>query len=318
MLKKNQRIFVSSDIAHPQTLFNSLLKYGQFANNEYVYWDEFAFSCDKKKEYDGILVLNTPFKKIEINANPNKVLALMMEPGIKYFHPWMFRKLNQYSIIKSPLQSSNNINPSHGYLGWFFSEHWTQLSHAPIPPKNKLISCISSNKLIFKGHKKRFHFVNWLNSKMPELSLFGQNINPLQNKMDGLADYKFSIAIENTSQCNYFTEKINDCFLTYTIPLYYGCTNLEKYFPEKSFIRINIDNYTEAINTIHNAVTTVNWEERLPAIMEARNLVLNKYHILAGAAAAFREVADSGERKKIKILPVKRNLYEKIITKFGY
>jgi hypothetical protein len=32
----------------------------------------------------------------------------------------------------------------------------------------------------------------------------------------------FHIAIENTNEKNYFTEKINDCFWTETVPLYWG------------------------------------------------------------------------------------------------
>jgi hypothetical protein len=40
----------------------------------------------------------------------------------------------------------------------------------------------------------------------------------------------FHIAIENTQNNNYFTEKIIDAFLTKTIPIYWGCPNLNDYF----------------------------------------------------------------------------------------
>lgn len=40
----------------------------------------------------------------------------------------------------------------------------------------------------------------------------------------------FSVTLENTSEANYFTEKIIDCFLTYTIPLYWGAPNIDEFF----------------------------------------------------------------------------------------
>jgi hypothetical protein len=52
----------------------------------------------------------------------------------------------------------------------------------------------------------------------------------LKNKKDGLTNYKFSIAVENCVEENYFSEKFTDCVLTNTIPIYFGCPNIENYF----------------------------------------------------------------------------------------
>ena len=38
----------------------------------------------------------------------------------------------------------------------------------------------------------------------------------------------FSVAIENSNQ--YFSEKLLDCFLTGTIPIYYGTPSVDKWF----------------------------------------------------------------------------------------
>ncbi len=55
------------------------------------------------------------------------------------------------------------------------------------------------------------------------------NIYPYENK-DYLFDSMFSLAVENESERNYFTEKIIDCFKTYTVPIYYGSPNIGNYF----------------------------------------------------------------------------------------
>jgi hypothetical protein len=52
----------------------------------------------------------------------------------------------------------------------------------------------------------------------------------IENKIELLADSKFSICVENGQFNNYFTEKIIDAFLTKNIPLYRGCPNITDYF----------------------------------------------------------------------------------------
>ena len=50
----------------------------------------------------------------------------------------------------------------------------------------------------------------------------------IKDKEEGLADYMFSVAIENMD--NWWTEKILDCFLCGTIPIFYGTPNIGKWF----------------------------------------------------------------------------------------
>ena len=48
--------------------------------------------------------------------------------------------------------------------------------------------------------------------------------------------FQFSIVIENSRQTNYFTEKILDCLLTKTIPVYWGCPNIGEFFDTTGWI----------------------------------------------------------------------------------
>ena len=67
--------------------------------------------------------------------------------------------------------------------------------------------------------------------------------------------------------------------MSYTIPIYCGCTNLGSYFPEKSFVQIDINNYQESCRVIEKVLEEDIWEDRLEALNEARELVLNKYQL---------------------------------------
>lgn len=68
------------------------------------------------------------------------------------------------------------------------------------------------------------------------------------NKKVGLADYRFSLCMENTIQNNYISEKFWDCILTDTVPVYIGCKNINNYVDETSFVNLTTHyNQTEKI-----------------------------------------------------------------------
>lgn len=59
----------------------------------------------------------------------------------------------------------------------------------------------------------------------------------VDNKLDTLKKYKFSICYENTGNMKgYITEKIFDCFAAGVVPVYLGASNITSYIPESCFI----------------------------------------------------------------------------------
>ena len=131
--------------------------------------------------------------------------------------------------------------------------------------KSKQISFISSNKNICPGHQLRLECVNEISKHQPHVDIFGRGINPIQSKLEGLKDYYYSITMENTKLPSYFTEKIIDCFLSGTIPIYYGCVNIEKYFNIKGIL--TFDTKDELIDII-NKLTPEFYQDNLEAIKE--------------------------------------------------
>lgn len=118
-----------------------------------------------------------------------------------------------------------------------------------VHPKNKNISCVSSNKAFLPGHVKRLEFVNAIQNT--SVDLYGVGFNEIVGKIDALRDYRFSIAIENAYLDNWATEKLGDCFLTGTIPVYYGCPNVGDMFNTDGIIIFDaVDNLLEIVSTI--------------------------------------------------------------------
>jgi Glycosyltransferase family 10 (fucosyltransferase) C-term len=314
MIKDKIIVCASASFEQKEELLATLKKYSQYSDERFAYWDEFAFTTELMPECDAILIFNMPFEKIQTTCFLENNIAFMMEPGIKWKHPWMFKGLAQYYKVYSPIQQSGNTILSHGFLGWYFQQDYNYLKDLAVPEKAKAISCIASSLKQLQGHRFRLNFIKILQQRIPQTDFFGKGTRFLPDKMDGLLPYRYSIAIENTSSLHYFTEKINDCFLSYTVPLYYGCKNIGQYFPEKSFITIDIQNPEAAIRKIEEVLLDDNWHSRLEAVKEARDLVLNKYQPLAGAANAFRQIKASPEKKTVILKPVHQGLQEKIST----
>jgi len=104
-----------------------------------------------------------------------------------------------------------------------------------LPTKTKLISMISSSNALVEGHKLRLKILNEVKSFV---DVYGRKINPIEKKEYGLTDYFYSIAIENDNTNNYFSEKLIDCFMTCTVPVYWGCKYAYTIFNPKGMIDI--------------------------------------------------------------------------------
>ena len=105
-----------------------------------------------------------------------------------------------------------------------------------------------------------------------------------------------------------WTEKLADCFLSWTMPVYYGCTNLTKYFPPESFIQIDINSPDAAIQELKTKLTYEFWESAFDSIREARELVLNKYQLFPFLVEQFEMQTGNSDARIIKIPPFKRSL----------
>jgi|688.fasta_scaffold87497_2 hypothetical protein len=110
----------------------------------------------------------------------------------------------------------------------------TYIDTIEIKNKNKLISMITSKKMITENHIKR---INIANKYINKIDVFGRGFNEIEKKEIGLNDYAFSIAVENDCYDGYITEKILDCFATGTIPIYDGAPNIGKYFDINGIIK---------------------------------------------------------------------------------
>lgn len=244
-------------------------------------WEGIRFTCNPIEECDVVIVLNHVPVPVSVRCTPDNVWVLMQEPYIPGVFDWMVEDHDQYKHVFTHHPGNKAAGGKyircHPAVPWHVNKSYDELKSITMPDKQKPISWITSNLTSFPGHKVRMDFLAYLKSRSFSIELYGKGINYIEDKWDGLAPYRYSLAIENSSSPDYWTEKIADCFLSWTVPIYYGCTNLDDYFPAESFIRIDINQPEAAIETITAALASDNWEARLPALTEARSRVLDRY-----------------------------------------
>jgi len=252
----------------------------------------------------------------EVNVPPENIIYIADECyAERRYNKEFLSQFNKIASVGSNIGIDNKIN-IHELTIWYFKNKIDILNLEPIKKTNK-ISLVASDLTYIQGHKKRFAFVNKLIGHFKDrIDFFGRGINEIEDKFNALAPYQFSICIENNVVPNYFTEKISECFLTYTIPIYYGCPNIDDYYPNSSMIKIDLEDYRSAINVIESVIDSDSYESFLPKVVEARNLYLNEYHLFPALKKIINQNIIGHRAKKIvRVLPeyfYEKNIPEKL------
>jgi len=136
-----------------------------------------------------------------------------------------------------------------------------------------------------EGHVERMEFLRRLIAVDQPMDLFGrgdfdcsQYNGKIDNKWDALEEYRYSLAIENYSGENYFSEKILQPLLAWCMPIYWGCTNLSEYLPEDSYVRVDITS-DDSPERVQEIIQSDYREQNLDAIREARELILYRHQM---------------------------------------
>ncbi|MBO7440594.1 MAG: hypothetical protein J6U21_13050 [Bacteroidales bacterium] len=199
-----------------------------------------------------------------------------------------------------------NVIHTHTLLPWYVGMTWEKdhsnritLNYNDIknstPEKTKLISVVSSYKTFSAGHVNRRRFVNKLMKHFGDkIEVFGEKVNDFCDKWDVTAPYKYQIVIENCRNKDYWTEKLGDCFLANTYPIYYGCTNVKDYFPEASYTEIDILKPETAIKTIEEVIEQDLFSKRQDELSQSKLKTLDNYNIFTELAKICDSISHTG------------------------
>lgn len=212
----------------------------------YLYWDR----TPNINKNETLFVTESNIMNPSIIKLPIKKVAWLLE--CKFFSPmnysWIESNYKNYDYVLTHDKELIPKIPNSLWLptgGCWVSESDWSCDYQ----KNKLLSMMISDKKQLEGHKLRHKIKN---EKLP-VDIFGRGYNFIEHKITALKDYKFHITIENSKVPGYFTEKLIDCFVTGTVPIYWGDPKINEVFDTSGMIIVNsFDEIKEVINKIEN------------------------------------------------------------------
>ncbi len=253
---------------------------------------EFVFA-DDATDYDWAVVYErlprSGKSEVALCCSQENTLLITTEPPTIRRYTNVFTRQFGHVLTSHPQSALPHLNRvySQPALKWFYGTDGVDAAdrsqlRAEQPTKSRNVSVVCSSKR--QGHtlhRRRHDFVQELSRQLPDLDWFGHGVRPMQDKAEALRPYRYHVAIENHVGQHHWTEKLADAFLGHTLPLYFGCPNLSDYFPEDSFLRIDIQDAAAAADLISRAVADDLYSQRLPAIREARRRVLEEFDLFS-------------------------------------
>lgn len=250
----NKIRLIDSSFAHTHTISNGDLK----VIPKYFEWDR-SNNYQKITLFTGhhIHEIDTINNKSDIN------IATIFEPIYinKSGYDFLSNNNQKFTYIltynKDILKHDLNFKfiPSSGC--------WIEEKDQLIYEKSKNLSVIFSNKKLTEGHNIRHQIVEKFRDNIDFIA--GKGYHEIRYKLEALKDYRYQIIVENGNFDYYFTEKIIDCFVTGTIPIYWGCPSIGKFFNLDGFYHFKT---IEELNEILKNINENDYIKKLPYIKE--------------------------------------------------
>jgi hypothetical protein len=284
-------------------------------------WGSYSFTEEPVEEADFLVVLNHPTNDVSCKIRNGGCLMLMQEPPFErndYFKAYF----NFFDRIVSHSSGYSNLNvlKDQAALPWHLDLDYDVLKANDSPDyssKKDEVSWITSNINLFPTHQLRLNFIEVLKGSSLDFRLFGRGFQPIENKFDVLRSSKYTIAAENFVAENYWTEKLQDALLSWNIPFYYGCPNINNYLPINSIVHIDLERPEFSLDLILERVNSKYWDHNISSIAEARSLILDKLQFYPKIVSLLESMGSS-EKKKVYFIPsdpFKKSIFQKLISK---
>ena len=223
--------------------------------NQQRIWDDYEFYLNQTSgNFDFWIVLEQFDETTKLNVKAGNVFLVTMEEKdvVPSFSKEYLSQFDQVITSRDDVIHENTIL-SHYFTKWHVGKSYDELLAEVdnVRTKTKELSAIISSRVQYGTHQRRYAFINKLKGHFKNrLDWYSKNENPLDDKWDGLHQYKYSIAVENGSHERYFTEKLVDVILSDTIPIYWGAPDVSKYFNEEIIQSIPLNDFEKSIDAV--------------------------------------------------------------------
>lgn len=232
--------------------------------------------------HDYVVVFEQMHEAILVSIPLDRVIFVAGEAtAIKSYNQKFLDQFGHVITSQAELTHKSKHLRSPGHT-WFSKKTYDELLGTTTVTKTKLLSIVVSNKKFTKGHRDRLAFCLKLKERLGDkVDLFGRGFNQIDDKWEAIAPYKYSIAIENTVEAHWVTEKIGDCYTSHTFPFYFGAPNIDDYYNPNSYVLIDINDFEKSFDTIMNIINdSDHYSNHLEFLKEAKFEFINKHSII--------------------------------------
>lgn len=172
-------------------------------------------------------------------------IAWLIEPPVTSngTYEYVSRNAGMYDMILTHNKEFLSVGAMCKYYP--FGGCWVSKEDFGKSDPDIMVTMVASDKNYAPGHRLRHEIAAKIKDKV---DLCGKGYRPFEEKSDVLGRSYFSIAIENCRLEGYFTEKLIDCFITKTVPIYWGAPDIGQFFNTDGMI------ITESISDVVHAV----------------------------------------------------------------
>lgn len=255
--------FSIDDIQFPQYNVS-----GGYIQPEYMEWERNEILNNTIFLTDYALPKVFEYKHKGVNVN-----AFIIESPWNTKFPHLFAELN-YNLFDRIYTHNKTLLklPNTKYIP--LGGCWISPEYRKIFSKTKLVSYVVSKKVHEAGHKVRHYIKDSLGNAVDG---YGEAYNNYVGyKHITLQPYMYQVVVENAREDYFFTEKLLDCFQTGTIPIYWGCPSIGKFFNKRGILSFNT---IEGLKMIMNKIGKKDYNRRLEAIKD--NFEKSKLYLTA-------------------------------------
>lgn len=246
-----------------------------------------------------------------------RILFVTEPPEIKKY-PRSY--LAQFGIVVSPYDfrsvERRSMVIGNPCLNWHFGVSRSEssyvskfgklddLRHMPMPQKTGLVSVVCSNKTATEAQRARLALVGLLRDRLGDaLHVYGRGFNPVDDKMSAIAPYKYHVVLENNLLPYFWTEKLSDAWLGWSLPLYLGAPNLAEACPDAGFVRLPANAPEATVALVAQAVESQLWETRKVELARCRVWTMETTNVFATAARMLETAPDYRRKQPILAVP---------------
>lgn len=254
---------------------------------------------------------------------PHSVLNFTFESSRCIVAQRVFRKETIYCQWPTDALNLQLLGGDGVPYPWERMKHYSEVIGVPFPEKTGLLSWITTGDYSLPNERNRIDFMKRFTDEYPGvLDLYGRNTGafdlssidsykgPVERSRDALDSYEYTFAFENICEANYMSEKFNDAILAGCIPIYWGMTNIDDYYPEGSFVEVDI-NREDAPQKIMEILESDFRNQNIEALYKAKDLLLNKYQFWPALHGLINRLIGEGiiDLRKLEQRRNQRNKY---------